>query len=323
MILEDNYSMTYLVTGGAGFIGTNYCLYFLSSDAHKNDRLIVVDKMSKVSNDYIKNIADNKRLIFIKENICNYKKIEEIFIKYHIDYVINFAAESHVDRSIKNPSFFVKNNVESTLNLLKLSLKYHVIRFHQISTDEVYGSTELNSKYLFKEDDRLEPSNPYSASKASSDLLTLSFFKTYGLNVTISRSSNNFGPYQYKEKLIPLVIDRALKNKKIPIYGSGLNVRDRIYVLDNCEAIDYIVKNGIKGNIYNISTHNELSNIEVVKIVLNALGKPYSLIEHVKDRLGHDARYGISTEKLSKLGFNFKNQLDFLTQIKEFVKEYN
>ena len=185
--------MTYLITGGAGFIGTNYCLYFLEKEAHKDDVLVVVDKMSYASNQVIKSMSDGKKVIFIQEDLTKYSKVNQMFKKFHFDYVINFAAESHVDRSISKPELFIKNNIDLTLNLLKLSLKYKVKRFHQVSTDEVYGATSLSSSYRFKESDNLLPTNPYSVSKASSDLLVLSFYKTYGLNVTISRSSNNFG----------------------------------------------------------------------------------------------------------------------------------
>ena len=300
--------MTYLITGGAGFIGTNYCLYFLKKETHKDDVLVVVDKMSYASNHVIKSMSDGKKVIFIQEDLTKYNKVNQIFKKFHFDYVINFAAESHVDRSISKPELFIKNNIDLTLNLLKLSLKYKVKRFHQVSTDEVYGATSLSSSYRFKESDNLLPTNPYSVSKASCDLLVLSFYKTYGLNVTISRSSNNFGLYQYHEKLIPLVIKKAMNNEYIPVYGDGKNIRDWIDAKDHVYAIDEIVLKGKEGEIYNVSSHNEYSNLEIVK-----------LIKFVKDRKGHDARYALDTSKLnSELKISFSED-DFFKKLKEYV----
>ena len=312
--------MTYLITGGAGFIGANYCLYFLNSPYHKDDLLVVVDKLTYASNDLVIKLSkENKRVIFVKEDITRYNKMNLIFKQYHFDYVINFAAESHVDRSIVNPKLFIDNNINGTLNLLKLSLKYKVKRFHQVSTDEVYGATVLNSFYRFKENDLLSPANPYSVSKASSDLLVLSFYKTYGLNVTISRSSNNFGLYQYHEKLIPLVIRKAMNNEYIPVYGDGKNIRDWIDVKDHVYAIDEIVLKGKEGEIYNVSSHNEYSNLEIVKFILSILNKDENLIKFVKDRKGHDARYALDTSKLNnelKISFSEDN---FFKKLKEYV----
>ena len=312
--------MTYLITGGAGFIGANYCLYFLNSPYHKDDLLVVVDKLTYASNDLVIKLSkENKRVIFVKEDITRYNKMNLIFKQYHFDYVINFAAESHVDRSIVNPKLFINNNINGTLNLLKLSLKYKVKRFHQVSTDEVYGATVLNSFYRFKENDLLSPTNPYSVSKASCDLLVLSFYKTYGLNVTISRSSNNFGLYQYHEKLIPLVIRKAMNNEYIPVYGDGKNIRDWIDVKDHVYAIDEIVLKGKEGEIYNVSSHNEYSNLEIVKFILSILNKDENLIKFVKDRKGHDARYALDTSKLNnelKISFSKDN---FFKKLKEYV----
>ena len=312
--------MTYLITGGAGFIGANYCLYFLNSPYHKDDLLVVVDKLTYASNDLVIKLSkENKRVIFVKEDITRYNKMNLIFKQYHFDYVINFAAESHVDRSIVNPKLFIDNNINGTLNLLKLSLKYKVKRFHQVSTDEVYGATVLNSFYRFKENDLLSPTNPYSVSKASCDLLVLSFYKTYGLNVTISRSSNNFGLYQYHEKLIPLVIRKAMNNEYIPVYGDGKNIRDWIDVKDHVYAIDEIVLKGKEGEIYNVSSHNEYSNLEIVKFILSILNKDENLIKFVKDRKGHDARYALDTSKLNdelKISFSEDN---FFKKLKEYV----
>lgn len=314
--------MTYLITGGAGFIGANYCLYFLNSPYHKDDLLVVVDKLTYASNDLVIKLSkENKRVIFVKEDITRYNKMNLIFKQYHFDYVINFAAESHVDRSIVNPKLFIDNNINGTLNLLKLSLKYKVKRFHQVSTDEVYGATVLNSFYRFKENDLLSPTNPYSVSKASSDLLVLSFYKTYGFNVTISRSSNNFGLYQHHEKLIPLVIKKAMNNECIPLYGDGKNIRDWIDVKDHVYAIDEIVLKGKEGEIYNISSHNEYSNLEVVKFILSILNKDESLIKFVKDRKGHDARYALDTSKLNnEIKITFSED-DFFKKLKEYVLE--
>ena len=311
--------MTYLITGGAGFIGTNYCLYFLEKETHKDDVLVVVDKMSYASNQVIKNMSNGTKIIFIQEDLTKYNKVNQIFKKFHFDYVVNFAAESHVDRSISKPELFIKNNIDLTLNLLKLSLKYKVKRFHQVSTDEVYGATSLSSSYRFKESDNLLPTNPYSVSKASCDLLVLSFYKTYGLNVTISRSSNNFGLYQHHEKLIPLVIRKAMNNEYIPVYGDGKNIRDWIDVKDHAYAIDEIVLKGIEGEIYNVSSHNEYSNLEIVKFILSILNKDENLIKFVKDRKGHDARYALDTSKLNnelKISFSEDN---FFKKLKEYV----
>ena len=312
--------MTYLITGGAGFIGANYCLYFLNSPYHKDDLLVVVDKLTYASNDLVIKLSkENKRVIFVKEDITRYNKMNLIFKQYHFDYVINFAAESHVDRSIVNPKLFINNNINGTLNLLKLSLKYKVKRFHQVSTDEVYGATVLNSFYRFKENDLLSPTNPYSVSKASCDLLVLSFYKTYGLNVTISRSSNNFGLYQYHEKLIPLVIKKAMNNEYIPVYGDGKNIRDWIDVKDHVYAIDEIVLKGKEGEIYNVSSHNEYSNLEIVKFILSILNKDENLIKFVKDRKGHDARYALDTSKLNnKLKISFSED-NFFKKLKEYI----
>ena len=311
--------MTYLITGGAGFIGTNYCLYFLEQETHKDDVLVVVDKMSYASNQVIKSMSDGKKIIFIQEDLTKYSKVNQIFKKFHFDYVINFAAESHVDRSISKPELFIKNNIDLTLNLSKLSLKYKVKRFHQVSTDEVYGATSLSSSYRFKESDNLLPTNPYSVSKASCDLLVLSFYKTYGLNVTISRSSNNFGLYQHHEKLIPLVIKKAMNNEYIPVYGDGKNIRDWIDVKDHVYAIDEIVLKGKEGEIYNVSSHNEYSNLEIVKFILSILNKDENLIKFVKDRKGHDARYALDTSKLNnELKISFSKS-DFFEKLKEYV----
>lgn len=312
--------MNYLVTGAAGFIGTNFVLSFLKNELHEDDFLIALDKVSEVSNNVVPSIKDN-RLLFLKINLLDKDDLEEVFKKYKIGCVINFAAETHVDRSILNPEYFFLNNVIGTANLLELSYKYKVKRFHQVSTDEVYGDTSINSLKRFKETSTLKPNNPYSASKASADLIVLSYYKTYKMNVTISRSSNNFGEYQYKEKLIPLVVSKALKGEKIPLYGDGKNIRDWINVKDHNDAIEYILKHGKKGNIYNISTHNEHSNIELVTYILKKLNKSLDLIFYSKDRLGHDKRYALDTIKLENLGFKFKNEHSFFEDLDECIEK--
>ena len=313
--------MNFLITGAAGFIGSNY-LEIMVNKYHK-DLFICFDKLTYAGDiNRLKGLFNKPNFVFVKGDICSKKDVSNIFKKYKIDYIVNFAAETHVDKSIKDPSIFFKSNVEGVVNLLNHAVKYKIKRFHQVSTDEVYGSTDLDSKYQFKETDILNPSNPYSSSKASADLIALAYSKTYGLDVTISRSSNNFGKNQNSEKLIPLVIEKALKNEHIPIYGNGLNVRDWIYVEDNCNAIDFIVRNGKKGEIYNISTHNELSNIEIVHRTLSYLGKSFDLIKYVEDRKAHDKRYALNTEKLAKLGYNFRNSNfdEYLKRTIEFYK---
>ncbi|MBQ3253013.1 MAG: dTDP-glucose 4,6-dehydratase [Acholeplasmatales bacterium] len=305
--------MKYLITGGAGFIGSCFLKYMINK--YPNDIFVCVDLLTyagKMEN--MNNYINHKNFKFYKLDICDRKAINEIFEKEMFDYVINFAAESHVDNSIKTPDIFVKTNVLGTQVLLDASLKYKVKRFHQISTDEVYGDSKLDNK-LFTELSNLNPSSPYSASKASADMLVKSYHRTYGLDVTISRCSNNFGPNQFEEKLIPLVIKKALNNEVIPIYGNGLNLRDWIYVYDHCEAINLIIKNGIAGNIYNVSTNKEITNIDLVKYILNYLNKPLDLIKYVDDRLGHDIKYGIDSNKIKKdLGWypksNFKDCLN-------------
>ena len=308
----------FLVTGGAGFIGGNFLHIMVNK--YPNDEYVCIDALTYAGNmETLVPIMNKPNFKFVHENICNRKAVYELFEKEHFDYVINFAAESHVDRSISKPELFIKNNIDLTLNLLKLSLKYKVKRFHQVSTDEVYGATSLSSSYRFKESDNLLPTNPYSVSKASCDLLVLSFYKTYGLNVTISRSSNNFGLYQHHEKLIPLVIKKAMNNEYIPVYGDGKNIRDWIDVKDHVYAIDEIVLKGKEGEIYNVSSHNEYSNLEIVKFILSILNKDENLIKFVKDRKGHDARYALDTSKLNnELKISFSKS-DFFEKLKEYV----
>jgi len=292
--------MKYLITGGAGFIGTNFIYYMLEN--HPENEYVCLDKLT-----YAGNLANlhkamkNKNFRFVKGDIADRKFVFDLFEQEKFDVVVNFAAESHVDRSIETPDVFLVTNVLGTQVLLDASRKFGVKRFHQISTDEVYGDLPLDRPELkFKETDNLRPSSPYSASKASADLLVLAYHRTYGLPVTISRCSNNYGPYQFPEKLIPLMIINALNDKELPVYGTGQNVRDWIYVTDHCEALDVILQKGREGEIYNIGGNCEKRNIDVVKTILEKLGKPESLIKFVKDRPGHDLRYAMDTSKMKK-----------------------
>lgn len=312
-----------LVTGGSGFIGSHFCRLLLSKNKYK---VINVDKLTYAANiNNYKEELNNLNYTFYQIDICEKDKLEEVFKTNNVDIVVNFAAESHVDNSIINPDIFIKTNVEGTLNLLSLSLKYNVKRFHQISSDEVYGDLSLDSDFKFKENDSLNPSSPYSASKASADLLCLSFNKTYGLYVTISRSSNNYGPNQHEEKFIPLMIKKALNNEKLPIYGDGKNIRNWIYVEDNCEAILKILENGKNGEIYNVCSEDNYSNNEVAKMILKELNQDISLISYIPDRKGHDRKYSIDNSKIkNELGWS--TNIDFkegiINTIKWYIKNY-
>ncbi len=291
--------MVLLVTGGAGFIGSNFILYQLKK--HPEDRIICLDKLTYAGNlETLKDVKDNHKFRFIKADICDKEAVAKAFSEENPDIVINFAAESHVDRSINDTGIFMQTNIIGTQILLDACRK-HGIRFHQISTDEVYGDLPIEETDLFfSENTNLSPSSPYSASKASADLITLSYYKTYRLPVTITRCSNNYGSYQYPEKLIPLTILSALENKPVPVYGNGRNVRDWIYVEDHCKAVDLVIRNGEAGEIYNIGGGNEKSNIEVVSKILEIMDKPKSLITYVPDRPGHDRRYAVDYSKIEK-----------------------
>lgn len=296
--------MTYLVTGGAGFIGANFIFYMLEN--HPEERIVCIDKLTYAGNlSTLAPVMERKNFRFVRADICDREAVYELFEEEHPDIVINFAAESHVDRSIEDPGVFLQTNIMGTAVMMDASRKYGVQRFHQVSTDEVYGDLPLDRPDLFfTETTPLHTSSPYSSSKASADLLALAYYRTYGLPVTLSRCSNNYGPYQFPEKLIPLMIANALNDKPLPVYGEGLNVRDWLYVEDHCRAIDLIVRKGREGEVYNIGGHNEMRNIDIVKLICQALGKPESLITYVTDRKGHDMRYAIDPAKIhSELGW--------------------
>lgn len=296
--------MTYLVTGGAGFIGANFIYYMLKE--HPDDRLLCVDKLTYAGNlSTLKSALEHPNFRFVRADICDRAAIDALFAEEHPEVVVNFAAESHVDRSIENPGVFLETNIMGTAVMLDACRKYGVERFHQVSTDEVYGDLPLDRPELFfTEETPIHTSSPYSSSKASADLLAMAYHRTYGLPVTVSRCSNNYGPYQFPEKLIPLMIANALSDKPLPVYGEGLNVRDWLYVEDHCKAIDLILQRGRVGEVYNIGGHNEMRNIDIVKLICKALGKPESLITYVKDRKGHDLRYAIDPAKIhAELGW--------------------
>ena len=292
--------MKVIVTGGAGFIGSNFIFYMMKK--HPDYDIICLDSLTYAGNlSTLKSVMDNPHFKFVKLDIRDRDGVYKLFEEERPDVVVNFAAESHVDRSIENPEIFLETNIIGTSVLMDACRKYGIKRFHQVSTDEVYGDLPLDRPDLFfHEDTPLHTSSPYSSSKASADLLVGAYGRTYGLPVTISRCSNNYGPYQFPEKLIPLMIQRALNNEKLPVYGDGENVRDWLYVEDHCKAIDLILEKGKPGEIYNIGGHNEMHNIDIVKLICDYLDKPYSLIEHVTDRKGHDRRYAIDPDKIYK-----------------------
>ena len=310
-----------LVTGGAGFIGGNFIHYMLNK--YPKYTIVNLDALTYAGNlETLKDIEDNPNYKFVKGDISDREFIFKLFEKEKFDIVVNFAAESHVDRSVKDPNIFIKTNVMGTCVLLDACKKFDVERYHQVSTDEVYGDLELDkTNLLFTEKTPLNPSSPYSASKASADFLVHSYQRTFGLKATISRSSNNYGPYHFPEKLIPLIISRALNDKTIPVYGSGKNIRDWLYVKDHCVAIDLIIHKGKVGEVYNIGGYNERTNLDVVKTILKELNKPESLITYVKDRPGHDLRYAIDSSKLEK-ELGWKAEYNFDKGIKETIKWY-
>lgn len=303
--------MTILVTGGAGFIGTNFVYYQLQH--HPEDRVVCLDALTYAGNlENLTEVLKNPRFRFVKGDIADREAVNALFEKEKPDIVVNFAAESHVDRSITQPELFLRTNIMGTQVLMDACRKYGVQRYHQVSTDEVYGDLPLDRPDLFfTEDTPIHTSSPYSASKASADLLVLAYFRTFHLPVSITRCSNNYGPYHFPEKLIPLMITRALNDQSLPVYGKGENVRDWLYVEDHCAAIDLVMRKGREGEVYNVGGHNERTNLDVVKTVLRELGKPESLITFVTDRPGHDRRYAIDPSKIhAELGWLPRTKFD-------------
>ena len=308
--------MKILVTGGSGFIGSNFIKYMLNE--HPDDVIINLDKLTYAGNpDNLKDIENNPNYSFVRGDICDQNLVDRLMQEQQIDHIAHFAAETHVDRSITDGSAFVRTNLLGTYTLLDSALRHGIDRFIHISTDEVYGSKIEGS---FKETDVLSPSSPYSSSKAGSDLLAQSYYITHNLPVIITRCTNNFGPYQYPEKLIPLFITNLLDDKKVPVYGTGQNVRDWIYVLDHCRAIDFILQHGEVGEIYNIGGGAERTNLEITEKILGILGKDGSMIEHVKDRPGHDFRYSLDCSKLKDLGWAPK--YDFEDALEKTIRWY-
>ncbi|MCP4424548.1 MAG: dTDP-glucose 4,6-dehydratase [Chloroflexi bacterium] len=289
-----------LVTGGAGFIGSNFVIYML--DKHADYNIVVYDKLTYAGNlDNLLDVKDDPRYSFVKGDICDAQTVRETIKKYDIDTIVNFAAETHVDRSIMDPDAFVQTSVYGTYALLEATRELGLERFHQISTDEVYG--HIPAGYSSKEGDSLEPRSPYAASKASADLMVNAYFVTYGLPVTITRGSNNIGPYQYPEKVVPLFSTNAIDEEPLPVYGDGRQMREYQYVVDHCEAIDVVLHKGKLGEAYNIGTGEEMENMTMVEILLDALNMPRDLIRHVEDRPGHDRRYSLNIDKIKALGW--------------------
>lgn len=313
--------MNLLITGGAGFIGSNFIYYQLAH--HPEDRFVCIDALTYAGKKKTLHEAmQHENFRFVRADIADREAVYHLFEEEFFDIVVNFAAESHVDRSITNPEIFLRTNIVGTSVLMDACLKYGVKRFHQVSTDEVYGDLPLDRPDLFfTEESPIRTSSPYSASKASADLLASAYFRTYGLGVTISRCSNNYGPYQLTEKLIPLMISRALAEEPLPVYGTGENIRDWLYVTDHCAAIDRILRQGKAGEIYNIGGHNERKNIDVVRTILSALGKPESLIEYVADRPGHDRRYAIDPAKIHR-ELGWLPATDFESGIQKTIRWY-
>ncbi len=313
--------MNILVTGGAGFIGSNFVFHMI--EKYNDYRVVCLDLLTYAGNlSSLESVMENEKFRFVKGDITDREFIDNLFREEQFDYVVNFAAESHVDRSIEDPGVFLKTNILGTQVLMDASRKYKVKRYHQVSTDEVYGDLPLDRPDLFfTEKTPIHTSSPYSASKASADLLVQAYSRTFKLPATISRCSNNYGPYHFPEKLIPLMISKALNDEPLPVYGTGENVRDWLYVSDHCEAIDLILHKGTDGEVYNIGGHNERTNLEVVKAILRELGKPESLISYVKDRAGHDMRYAIDPTKVSnELGWEPTVMFD--DGIKETIQWY-
>ncbi len=313
--------MNIIVTGGAGFIGSNFIFHMLKK--YPDNRIVCLDKLTYAGNlSTLKPIMNAKNFRFVKADICGRKTVYSIFAEEKPDIVVNFAAESHVDRSIEDPEVFLRTNIIGTEVLMDASRKYGIKRYHQVSTDEVYGDLPLDRPdLLFTEKTPIHTSSPYSASKAAADLLVTAYCRTYDLPATISRCSNNYGLYQFPEKLIPLTIISALNDKPLPVYGTGENVRDWIYVKDHCNALELIIKDGRPGEIYNIGGHNEMKNIDIVRLICNELNKPESLIKYVPDRKGHDLRYAVDPTKIqNELGW--LPETKFADGIKATIKWY-
>lgn len=313
--------MTIIVTGGAGFIGSNFVFHMLQ--AHPDYRIVCLDKLTYAGNlSTLEPVLQQDNFRFVKADICDRQAVGKLFQEEKPDIVVNFAAESHVDRSIENPGIFLETNIMGTAVLMDACRKYGIQRYHQVSTDEVYGDLPLDRPDLFfTEETPLHTSSPYSSSKASADLLVMAYYRTYGLPVTISRCSNNYGPYHFPEKLIPLMIANAMADKPLPVYGNGENVRDWLYVEDHCRAIDLIIHNGKVGEVYNVGGHNEKRNIDIVRIICQELGKPESLIVHVEDRKGHDRRYAIDPAKIHR-ELGWLPETKFEDGIKKTIKWY-
>lgn len=310
--------MNILVTGGAGFIGSNFIHYML--EKHPDDNLINLDLLTYAGNIHnLDDVKDNPHYHFVKGNIVNRELVTHLVHEFNIDHIVNFAAESHVDRSILHPEVFVETNVQGTLSLLDVAKREGVEKFLQVSTDEVYGT--LGATGYFTEESPLQPNSPYSASKASADMMVRAYYETYGLNVNITRCSNNYGPYQFPEKLIPLMTSNGMEGKDLPIYGNGKNIRDWLYVSDHCQAIDLVLRDGKPGEIYNVGGHNERTNNEIVHLIVDNLGISEDHIKYVKDRLGHDKRYAIDPTKIeTELGW--KPEYTFDTGILKTIDWY-
>lgn len=295
-----------LITGGAGFIGSNFVHYVL--EKYPSCRVVVYDKLTYAGNlDNLRDAAGDPRYSFVRGDICDAELVEEVVREHEIDAIVNFAAETHVDRSILEPGSFIQTDVYGTHVLLEVVRKLGLRRMLHVSTDEVYGSITDGSSV---ETDNLLPNSPYSASKAGGDLMCRAYHVTYGVPVVITRGSNNFGPHQYPEKVIPLFITNALDDKPLPLYGDGLNVRDWLYVLDHCEAIDLMLREGRDGEVYNVGADHELTNLELTQTILDMMGKPSSLIQYVEDRLGHDRRYSLDSSKIQKLGWRTRHRFE-------------
>ncbi len=312
--------MKICVTGGAGFIGSNFIHYMINK--YRDIQIVCIDALTYAGNlENLEIVKENTNFKFYRGNILDIIFLNEVFSKENFDVIVNFAAESHVDKSITDGKIFLETNIIGTKNLMDMCMKYNIRRYHQISTDEVYGDLNIDDNKLFSEEDSLKPSSPYSVSKASADMLVMSYYKMFKLPVTISRCSNNYGPYQYPEKLIPLVIVKAIRDENILVYGKGDNIRDWIHVYDHVIAIDKIIKDGKIGEIYNVCSKNEMKNLDLVKRLLDILNKSHSLITCIEDRIGHDIKYAVNDRKIkSELGFSCR--IDFKEGLESTVKWY-